>query len=155
MIVYWVTLTSGVTVLQFSVFGLIRMGGTFGLFILFSDIFIFLIIKKISLSSSCLFLAFWLYNICPFWQECFHEKDYLNHRYHAKRFLYLCKIKKHLDGLPQFDSLRWSAFQNEARKPILVVSPGFHSMLWLLFNLMGFTSLFVNNFAIVISHWSM
>lgn len=56
-------------------------------------------------------------------KECFHEKDYLNHRYHAKRFLYLCKIKKHLDGLPQFDSLRWSAFQNEARKPILVVSP--------------------------------
>ncbi|KAE9452911.1 hypothetical protein C3L33_15193, partial [Rhododendron williamsianum] len=28
--------------------------------------------------------------------EMFHEKDYLNHRYHAKRFLYLCIIKRYL-----------------------------------------------------------
>ncbi|RAL52526.1 hypothetical protein DM860_017220 [Cuscuta australis] len=54
---------------------------------------------------------------------CFHEKDYLNHRYHAKRYLYLCKIKKHLKVLPQFENLRWSSFQNESRKPILVVCP--------------------------------
>ncbi|KAI3844542.1 hypothetical protein MKX03_003301 [Papaver bracteatum] len=40
-------------------------------------------------------------------KECFHEKDYLNHRYHAKRCLYLCVIKKHLgvqepDEIPGF-----------------------------------------------------
>ncbi|CAH9146997.1 unnamed protein product [Cuscuta epithymum] len=56
-------------------------------------------------------------------KECFHEKDYLNHRYHAKRYLYLCKIKKHLNVFPQFENLSWSSFQNEARKPILVFCP--------------------------------
>ena len=28
-------------------------------------------------------------------RECFHEKDYLHHRYHAKRFVYLCIIKNY------------------------------------------------------------
>lgn len=55
-------------------------------------------------------------------KECFHEKDYLNYRYHAKRFLYLCVIKKHLKASLDYD-IRWSTFQNEARKPTLVVSP--------------------------------
>ncbi|KAM7251230.1 hypothetical protein ACFE04_023113 [Oxalis oulophora] len=53
-------------------------------------------------------------------KECFHEKDYLNHRYHAKRCLYLCVIKKYLKS-SSFDKVEWSSFQNEARKPILVV----------------------------------
>ncbi|KAL5754642.1 hypothetical protein ACOSP7_022862 [Xanthoceras sorbifolium] len=56
-------------------------------------------------------------------KECFHEKDYLNHRYHAKRFLYLCVIKKHLESSRSFDKVEWSILQNEARKPVLVVYP--------------------------------
>ncbi|MED6145906.1 hypothetical protein PIB30_029504 [Stylosanthes scabra] len=31
---------------------------------------------------------------------CFLEKDYLNYRYHAKRCLYLCLIKKYLEASP-------------------------------------------------------
>ncbi|KAL8507398.1 hypothetical protein ACS0TY_018083 [Phlomoides rotata] len=55
-------------------------------------------------------------------KECFHEKDYLNYRYHSKRFLYLCIIKKYLKSSSILD-VKWSAFQNEARKPILIVYP--------------------------------
>lgn len=58
------------------------------------------------------------------WQECFHEKDYLNYRYHAKRFLYLCTIKKYLNSSSMFSKVEWSTHQNEARKPILIVHPG-------------------------------
>lgn len=65
-----------------------------------------------------------LFQICSFWQECFYEKDYLNYRYHAKRFLYLCKIKEQLTKSPLIKAVRWSSFQNEARKPILLVYPG-------------------------------
>nr|POF25477.1 nucleolar protein 6 [Quercus suber] len=55
-------------------------------------------------------------------KECFHEKDYLNYRYHAKRCLYLSIIKKYL----KFSSVKveWSTLQNEARKPVLLVHPG-------------------------------
>ncbi|KAM7520198.1 hypothetical protein LguiB_019160 [Lonicera macranthoides] len=56
-------------------------------------------------------------------KECFHEKDYLNHRYHAKRFLYLSVIKKYLKSSSSALKVEWSTFQNEARKPILVVYP--------------------------------
>lgn len=56
-------------------------------------------------------------------KECFHEKDYLNYRYHSKRFLYLCIIKKHLKSSSFVQSVEWSAFHNEARKPVLVVYP--------------------------------
>ncbi|KAH6800552.1 nucleolar protein [Perilla frutescens var. hirtella] len=56
-------------------------------------------------------------------KECFHEKDYLNYRYHSKRFLYLCIIKKHLKSSSFIQGVEWSAFHNEARKPILVVYP--------------------------------
>ncbi|CAN4080066.1 unnamed protein product [Withania somnifera] len=56
-------------------------------------------------------------------KECFYEKDYLNYRYHAKRFLYLCKIKEQLMKSPLIKAVRWSSFQNEARKPILLVYP--------------------------------
>ncbi|XP_019242102.1 PREDICTED: nucleolar protein 6-like, partial [Nicotiana attenuata] len=55
--------------------------------------------------------------------ECFYEKDYLNYRYHAKRFLYLCKIKEQLKQSPLIRAVRWSSFQNEARKPILLIYP--------------------------------
>ncbi|KAJ9561979.1 hypothetical protein OSB04_007139 [Centaurea solstitialis] len=54
-------------------------------------------------------------------KECFHEKDFLNHRYHGKRCLYLCIIKKHLESSSVAQKVEWSFFQNEARKPILVV----------------------------------
>ncbi|KAI3451695.1 hypothetical protein Pfo_008360 [Paulownia fortunei] len=56
-------------------------------------------------------------------KECFHEKDYLNYRYHAKRFLYLCMIKNHLKFSSLVQDVKWSAFHNEARKPVLVVYP--------------------------------
>ncbi|XP_059293198.1 uncharacterized protein LOC132046556 isoform X2 [Lycium ferocissimum] len=56
-------------------------------------------------------------------KECFYEKDYLNYRYHAKRFLYLCKIKEQLTKSPLIKAVRWSSFQNEARKPILLIYP--------------------------------
>ncbi|WOK92270.1 nucleolar protein 6 isoform X1 [Canna indica] len=56
-------------------------------------------------------------------KECFHEKDYLNHRYHAKRLLYLRVIEKSLKSCPAIRKISWSSFQNEARKPVLVVSP--------------------------------
>ncbi|XP_051127399.1 uncharacterized protein LOC127248890 [Andrographis paniculata] len=56
-------------------------------------------------------------------KECFHEKDYLNYRYHAKRFLYLCTIKNHLKQCSLVQDVKWSLFHNEARKPVLVVHP--------------------------------
>ncbi|GER49635.1 nucleolar protein [Striga asiatica] len=56
-------------------------------------------------------------------KECFHEKDYLNYRYHAKRFLYLCMIKNHLKQSSIVQDVKWVAFHNEARKPVLVVYP--------------------------------
>ncbi|KAF8377927.1 hypothetical protein HHK36_031315 [Tetracentron sinense] len=56
-------------------------------------------------------------------KECFHEKDYLNHRYHAKRCLYLCIIKKYLKSSSLIKKTEWSTFQNEARKPVLIVYP--------------------------------
>ncbi|CAL1360812.1 unnamed protein product [Linum trigynum] len=56
-------------------------------------------------------------------KECFNEKDYLNHRYHAKRFLYLCVIKKFLKSSSSISKVEWSTFQNEARKPVLLVYP--------------------------------
>lgn len=57
-------------------------------------------------------------------QECFYEKDYMNHRYHAKRCLYLCVLKKHLLASSSVEKVEWSTLQNEARKPVLVVFPG-------------------------------
>ncbi|GFQ06850.1 nucleolar protein 6 [Phtheirospermum japonicum] len=56
-------------------------------------------------------------------KECFHEKDYLNYRYHAKRFLYLCTIKNQLKHSSLVHDVKWSTFHNEARKPVLVIYP--------------------------------
>ncbi|ESQ53434.1 hypothetical protein EUTSA_v10024292mg [Eutrema salsugineum] len=56
-------------------------------------------------------------------KECFYEKDYMNHRYHVKRCLYLCVIRKHLLSSSSFEKVEWSTLQNEARKPVLVVYP--------------------------------
>ncbi|KAG8093698.1 hypothetical protein GUJ93_ZPchr0012g20382 [Zizania palustris] len=56
-------------------------------------------------------------------KECFHEKDYLNHRYHAKRCLYLCVIEKTLRSSTLIHKVSWSTFHDEARKPVLHVYP--------------------------------
>ncbi|KAK7252913.1 hypothetical protein RIF29_37189 [Crotalaria pallida] len=56
-------------------------------------------------------------------KECFHEKDYLNYRYHGKRCLYLCLMKKYLEKSPSIGKVEWSTLQNEARKPLLIVYP--------------------------------
>nr|KYP66767.1 Nucleolar protein 6 [Cajanus cajan] len=56
-------------------------------------------------------------------KECFHEKDYLNYRYHAKRCLYLCLMKKYLEKSKSIGMVEWSTLQNEARKPLLIVHP--------------------------------
>ncbi|KAF3441314.1 hypothetical protein FNV43_RR15227 [Rhamnella rubrinervis] len=56
-------------------------------------------------------------------KKCFHQKDYLNYRYHAKRCLYLCIIKKHLTSSSLVRKVDWSTLQNEARKPVLIVYP--------------------------------
>ncbi|KAG2615033.1 nucleolar protein 6-like [Panicum virgatum] len=56
-------------------------------------------------------------------KECFHEKDFLNHRYHAKRCLYLCVIEKNLRSSRLIRKVSWSTFQDEARKPVLDVYP--------------------------------
>ncbi|XP_031476888.1 uncharacterized protein LOC116248304 isoform X2 [Nymphaea colorata] len=57
-------------------------------------------------------------------KSCFREKDFLDHRYHAKRCLYLSVIAMHLKSCRIVRELQWSTFQNEARKPILVVHLG-------------------------------
>ncbi|KAK3017160.1 hypothetical protein RJ639_007835 [Escallonia herrerae] len=67
-------------------------------------------------------------------KECFLEKDYLNYRYHAKRFLYLCIMKKYLKYSSFAQKVEWCTFQNEARKPILVVYPAME-----LFDIPGFS----------------
>ncbi|KAH9614552.1 hypothetical protein KSS87_003366 [Heliosperma pusillum] len=54
-------------------------------------------------------------------KECFLVKDNLNHRYHAKRFLYLCIIKRYLESSSLPCKVEWSSPQCEARKPILVI----------------------------------
>ncbi|WVZ88498.1 hypothetical protein U9M48_035015 [Paspalum notatum var. saurae] len=56
-------------------------------------------------------------------KECFHEKDFLNHRYYAKRCLYLCVIEKSLRSSQLICKISWSTFQDEARKPVLHVYP--------------------------------
>ncbi|XP_004512044.1 uncharacterized protein [Cicer arietinum] len=56
-------------------------------------------------------------------KECFHEKDYLNYRYHAKRCLYLCLVKKYLEKSSSISRVEWSTLQNEVRKPLLIVYP--------------------------------
>ncbi|ONM34012.1 hypothetical protein ZEAMMB73_Zm00001d041900 [Zea mays] len=56
-------------------------------------------------------------------KECFHEKDFLNHRYHAKRCLYLCVVEKNLRCSKLIRKVSWSTLQDEARKPVLHVYP--------------------------------
>lgn len=57
-------------------------------------------------------------------QSCFHEKDYLNHRYHVKRALYLAVLKKRLAKCVSITSVKWGFFCEDARKPVLLLFPG-------------------------------
>ncbi|KAG0572004.1 hypothetical protein KC19_VG060900 [Ceratodon purpureus] len=56
-------------------------------------------------------------------KSCFHEKDYLNHRYHVKRALYLVVLKKALAKCAAISSIKWSTFCDDARKPVLLLFP--------------------------------
>ncbi|XP_024527195.1 nucleolar protein 6 isoform X1 [Selaginella moellendorffii] len=54
-------------------------------------------------------------------KACFYEKDYLNHRYHAKRALYLAYVFKILSKCGLFKSIEWAFLHHDARKPVLVL----------------------------------
>lgn len=56
-------------------------------------------------------------------KACFLEKDYLDHRYHAKRALYLSAIARHLAASGAFQKMEWTFLGGEPRKPILVITP--------------------------------
>lgn len=49
------------------------------------------------------------------------SKDQLNHRYHAKRALYLSHLRKALSKLPEVKSVDWSPGFNAARRPTLLL----------------------------------
>jgi hypothetical protein len=58
-------------------------------------------------------------------QAFFHEKDYLNHRYHVKRALFLAGVAKALEAnCSAFESFELVPFKGDVRKPILVLIPG-------------------------------
>jgi U3 small nucleolar RNA-associated protein 22 len=58
----------------------------------------------------------------PLPRDCLHAKDYLNHRYHAKRLLYLTHLAEHLKGLccqpPHF-----IVPHGDIRRPVLHLKP--------------------------------
>ncbi|KAL3680637.1 hypothetical protein R1sor_023593 [Riccia sorocarpa] len=56
-------------------------------------------------------------------KACFHEKDFLNYRYHAKRIIYLCAIERELSKSARYQKIEWAPFTEDATKPILVVYP--------------------------------
>ncbi|KAL2497823.1 Nrap protein [Abeliophyllum distichum] len=80
----------------------------------FSIVFSVFVWKVLRVSSSLSMLSL---------RSASMKKDYLNYRYHAKRFLYLCIIKKYLKFSSLIQEVRWSTFHNEACKPLLVVYP--------------------------------
>lgn len=54
---------------------------------------------------------------------CFLEKDFLNHRYHVKRALYLAVLKKAITKCDCISSTKWSLICDDARKPVLLLFP--------------------------------
>ena len=54
--------------------------------------------------------------------ECFDEKDHLNHRYYAKRVLYLSHVLVGLKKDVGISHARWSKMCTDTRKPCLEVS---------------------------------
>ncbi|MCO5585783.1 hypothetical protein L7F22_039719 [Adiantum nelumboides] len=57
-------------------------------------------------------------------KSCFHEKDFLNHRYHAKRALYLAVLQIHLKKCSFVKGTKWTSLHQDARKPLLLVQLG-------------------------------
>ncbi|KAI5084140.1 hypothetical protein GOP47_0000309 [Adiantum capillus-veneris] len=57
-------------------------------------------------------------------KSCFHEKDFLNHRYHAKRALYLAVLQTHLKKCTFVKGTKWKTLHQDARKPLLLVQLG-------------------------------
>ncbi|KAG6557753.1 hypothetical protein Mapa_000520 [Marchantia paleacea] len=56
-------------------------------------------------------------------KACFHEKDFLNYRYHAKRLLYLAAIERELSKRGSYEKIEWTSLNEDATKPILIVYP--------------------------------
>jgi len=48
---------------------------------------------------------------------CFYHKDYLNHRYHAKRALYLVTVATALKKTATFKQQRWEYIHDDPRYP--------------------------------------
>jgi U3 small nucleolar RNA-associated protein 22 len=47
--------------------------------------------------------------------SCFDHKDHLNHRYHAKRALYLAAVAQHLRKQPAYAEQQWGLFDDDVR----------------------------------------
>ncbi|KAK9814240.1 hypothetical protein WJX72_002757 [[Myrmecia] bisecta] len=58
-------------------------------------------------------------------KACFDNKDQLNHRYYAKRALYLAVVAEHLQKHAMFAAQTWELFNHDIRKPLLVITPQF------------------------------
>ncbi|KAL4426966.1 hypothetical protein ABPG77_009527 [Micractinium sp. CCAP 211/92] len=54
---------------------------------------------------------------------CFDNKDQLNHRYHAKRALYLAHLAAALRKHPELGGLSWECLADDPRRPVLVLQP--------------------------------
>jgi U3 small nucleolar RNA-associated protein 22 len=57
-------------------------------------------------------------------KACFHEKDFLNHRYYAKRILFLAHLERKLKKCAAISKIEWSTFSYDSRKPVLVLRLG-------------------------------
>ncbi|KAI8481867.1 Nucleolar protein 6 [Branchiostoma belcheri] len=56
-------------------------------------------------------------------KECLQAKDYLNHRYHRKRALYLAYLAARLDNQDLFTSVKFTFFHQDCNKPVLLLKP--------------------------------
>eukprot|EP00058_Branchiostoma_floridae_P009064 XP_002594552.1 hypothetical protein BRAFLDRAFT_279825 [Branchiostoma floridae] len=56
-------------------------------------------------------------------KECLQAKDYLNHRYHRKRALYLACLAASLDKQDLFTSVMFTFFHQDCNKPVILLKP--------------------------------
>jgi U3 small nucleolar RNA-associated protein 22 len=61
--------------------------------------------------------------MCLHFQVCFDVKDYLNHKYHMKRALYLAYIAGKLQGSELMEEMHFSQSCDGPLKPVLEVKP--------------------------------
>lgn len=47
--------------------------------------------------------------------SCFEHKDHLNHRYHAKRALYLAALSQQIRKQPAYADQHWGVFDDDVR----------------------------------------